>query len=122
MPSTFPRAATPPDRTALRARFERDRARTRALFDLIDESAYGARPIPLRNPVVFYEGHLPAFAVNTLVKRALDAALGARLKLNNNDALLAAADAISAAAFEFAATADGAALGAIDPLLPTQFK
>lgn len=47
------------------------RARTRALFDLIDEEAYYARPIALRNPVVFYEGHLPAFAVNTLVKKGL---------------------------------------------------
>ncbi|HEY0788326.1 MAG TPA: SUMF1/EgtB/PvdO family nonheme iron enzyme, partial [Thermoanaerobaculia bacterium] len=29
------------------------------------------RPIPLRNPIVFYEGHLPVFAVNTLLKAAL---------------------------------------------------
>ena len=35
------------------------------------ESAYYARPISLRNPIVFYEGHLPAFAVNTLLKRGL---------------------------------------------------
>ena len=41
------------------------------LFDLLDESIYYDRPIALRNPVVFYEGHLPAFAVNTLVKKAL---------------------------------------------------
>ena len=47
------------------------RRRTRALFDLLDESVYYERPIALRNPVVFYEGHLPAFAVNTLIKKAL---------------------------------------------------
>ena len=29
------------------------------------------RPISLRNPVVFYEGHIPAFSVNTLIKKAL---------------------------------------------------
>src|SRR5215217_1900615 len=59
------------DRLALLTRFRRIRARTRALFDLLDTSVYYERPIPLRNPVVFYEGHLPAFAVNTLVKKAL---------------------------------------------------
>ena len=37
----------------------------------MSDEAYYSRPIPLRNPVVFYEGHLPAFAVNTLLKTAL---------------------------------------------------
>src|SRR5215510_13463806 len=46
--------------------FEQLRARTRALFGLLDDAAYYTRPIALRNPVVFYEGHIPAFAVNTL--------------------------------------------------------
>ena len=59
------------DRAAALDRFQRSRARTRALFDLLDEGAYYERPIALRNPIVFYEGHLPAFAVNTLVKRGL---------------------------------------------------
>jgi formylglycine-generating enzyme required for sulfatase activity len=59
------------DRAAIHDRFVRIRARTRALFDLIADEAYYSRPIALRNPVVFYEGHLPAFAVNTLLKRAL---------------------------------------------------
>jgi ergothioneine biosynthesis protein EgtB len=59
------------DREALVERFVRLRARTRALFALVSDEAYYARPIPLRNPVVFYEGHLPAFAVNTLLKRGL---------------------------------------------------
>ncbi|HVG25130.1 MAG TPA: SUMF1/EgtB/PvdO family nonheme iron enzyme [Thermoanaerobaculia bacterium] len=47
------------------------RVRTRELFDLIAPEAYYARPIRLRNPIVFYEGHLPAFAVNTLAKLTL---------------------------------------------------
>lgn len=69
------------DRAAALARFRRVRARTRALFDLLDDSAYYQRPIPLRNPVVFYEGHLPAFAVNTLLKRALgEPGIDARLE------------------------------------------
>ncbi len=40
-------------------RFRRARARTRALFDLLDPAAYFEKPIALRNPIVFYEGHLP---------------------------------------------------------------
>jgi ergothioneine biosynthesis protein EgtB len=68
MPSVHPSAL---DRPALLDRFTRMRARTRAIFDVLDESIYYERPIALRNPIVFYEGHLPAFAVNTLIKRAL---------------------------------------------------
>ena len=49
----------------------RNRERSRALFDLLTEDAYYSRPIHLRQPIVFYEGHLPAFSFNTLVKRAL---------------------------------------------------
>jgi hypothetical protein len=66
-PSTAPAL----DREQLLERFTRLRARTRAMFDLLDDRAYYARPIPLRNPIVFYEGHLPAFAVNTLIRRGL---------------------------------------------------
>jgi ergothioneine biosynthesis protein EgtB len=62
------------DRAGALERFVRNRRRTRALFDLLDESVYYQRPIPLRNPVVFYEGHLPAFSVNTFIKRALGGA------------------------------------------------
>jgi formylglycine-generating enzyme required for sulfatase activity len=54
--------------------YSRNRARTRALFDLVSDEAYYARPIDLRHPIVFYEGHLPAFSFNTLVKRALGGA------------------------------------------------
>jgi len=54
--------------------YSRNRARTQALFDLVAEEAYYSRPIDLRHPIVFYEGHLPAFSFNTLVKRALGGA------------------------------------------------
>jgi gamma-glutamyl hercynylcysteine S-oxide synthase len=46
------------------------RARTRELFAIVTPDAYYDRPIALRNPIVFYEGHLPGFSVNTLVKLA----------------------------------------------------
>src|SRR4029078_13586125 len=59
------------DRSALLDRFRRLRARMREMFTLLDDAVYYERPIALRNPIVFYEGHLPAFAVNTLVKLAL---------------------------------------------------
>jgi gamma-glutamyl hercynylcysteine S-oxide synthase len=51
--------------------YRRNRARTRALFDLVDPAAYYSRPIRLRNPIVFYEGHLPAFSVIAFIKRGL---------------------------------------------------
>ena len=59
------------DRQALVDRFDRARLRSNELFDLIEPGAYYSRPIALRHPIVFYEGHLAAFAVNTLLKRAL---------------------------------------------------
>jgi iron(II)-dependent oxidoreductase len=59
------------DRQALVAWYTRTRARSKAIFDLLTDEAYYARPIPLRHPVVFYEGHLPAFSVNTLLKKGL---------------------------------------------------
>jgi ergothioneine biosynthesis protein EgtB len=59
------------DGAALATRYRRNRERSRQLFDLLSESAYYSRPISLRHPIVFYEGHLPAFSFNTLVKRAL---------------------------------------------------
>jgi iron(II)-dependent oxidoreductase len=59
------------DRAAALAWFDKNRARSRLIFDVIDPAAYYTRPIALRNPIVFYEGHLPAFNVNTLIKRGL---------------------------------------------------
>ena len=69
--STSASAQTSLDRSALLARFSRVRERSRQLFDLIVPEAYYSRPITLRNPIVFYEGHLAAFSVNTLIKKAL---------------------------------------------------
>jgi ergothioneine biosynthesis protein EgtB len=59
------------DREELARRYRRNRERSRELFDLVRADAYYSRPISLRHPVVFYEGHLPAFSFNTLVKRGL---------------------------------------------------
>jgi formylglycine-generating enzyme required for sulfatase activity len=59
------------DRAAAAEWYARNRSRSRALFDLIDPSAYYSRPIALRNPIVFYEGHLPAFSVISLIHRGL---------------------------------------------------
>jgi ergothioneine biosynthesis protein EgtB len=56
---------------SLLLRYQRTRARTRTLFGLLTDEAYHSRPIAQRNPIVFYDGHLPGFAVNTLVKSAL---------------------------------------------------
>ena len=52
-------------------RYRRNRERSRAIFDLISSDAYYSRPIALRHPLVFYEGHLPGFSFNTLVKKGL---------------------------------------------------
>src|SRR6266571_2825443 len=70
-----PEVSSPIDRAALIAWYRRNRERSRALFDLlIDDNAYYSQPIALRHPFVFYEGHVPAFSFNTLVKNALGAA------------------------------------------------
>ena len=75
------KANLPLDRDALVEWYQRNRARSAALFDLVDDDAYTASPIPLRHPLVFYEGHLPAFNFNTLVKRALGgSSIDARLE------------------------------------------
>src|SRR5438477_10218218 len=59
------------DRTAVLSWYQRNRDRSRALFDMLPEDVYYERPIDLRHPVVFYDGHLPGFSFNTLVKKAL---------------------------------------------------
>ncbi len=64
-------AATAVDRGALADWYRRNRQRSRHLFDLVRPEAYHVRPISLRHPIVFYEGHLPAFSLNTLVKKGL---------------------------------------------------
>ncbi|HEX9502240.1 MAG TPA: SUMF1/EgtB/PvdO family nonheme iron enzyme [Thermoanaerobaculia bacterium] len=59
------------DREMLLRWFHDGRARTREVFAIPKPETYYERPILLRNPIVFYEGHLPAFTINTLIKLAL---------------------------------------------------
>jgi gamma-glutamyl hercynylcysteine S-oxide synthase len=59
------------DRAAFVSWYQRNRERSRMLFDRLASDAYYSQPIALRHPIVFYEGHLPAFSFNTLIKRAL---------------------------------------------------
>lgn len=59
------------DREALSTWYRDNRRRSQELFDLLAPDAYYSRPISLRHPIVFYEGHLPAFSLNTLVKKGL---------------------------------------------------
>ena len=56
---------------ALVSWYRRNRERSRTIFDLLTADAYYDQPIALRHPIVFYEGHLPAFSFNTVVKKAL---------------------------------------------------
>ncbi len=51
--------------------YRRNRERSARLFNLVDDAAFTARPIALRHPFAFYEGHLPAFSFLTLNERAL---------------------------------------------------
>ena len=59
------------DRSTFVGWYRRNRERSRALFDLLADAAYYRQPIALRHPIVFYEGHLPAFSFNTLAKKGL---------------------------------------------------
>ena len=59
------------DRDAALSWYSRNRERSRVLFDMLPEETYYSRPIDLRHPIVFYDGHLPGFSFNTLVKKAL---------------------------------------------------
>jgi ergothioneine biosynthesis protein EgtB len=59
------------DRSAALSWYSRNRERSRSLFDMLPEDVYYSRPIDLRHPIVFYDGHLPGFSFNTLVKKAL---------------------------------------------------
>jgi ergothioneine biosynthesis protein EgtB len=69
------------DRAALVDRYRRNRARSHELFALLADEAYYSQPIALRHPIVFYEGHLPGFSFNTLVRKALGgSSIDARLE------------------------------------------
>lgn len=59
------------DVNSLRTWYARNRERSAQLFGLVDPAAYYARPIPLRHPFAFYEGHLPAFSFLVFNERAL---------------------------------------------------
>ena len=71
MTTGMPAAEVSVDRGAVLEWYKRNRARSRALFDLIEPAAYYSRPIALRNPIVFYEGHLPAFSLIAFIRRGL---------------------------------------------------
>ena len=51
--------------------YRRNRERSQQLFGLLVEDAYYSQPINLRHPIVFYDGHLPAFSFNTLARKGL---------------------------------------------------
>ena len=53
------------------SRYRANRRRTAGLFATIAPEAYEDRPLPLRHPFVFYDGHIPAFSFYTLVRDAL---------------------------------------------------
>lgn len=59
------------DRHYLASWYKRNRRRTADIFSLVHADAFYDRPIPLRHPFVFYEGHIPAFSHTTLNVRAL---------------------------------------------------
>ena len=63
--------STDQSRAGLLARYRRNRERSASLFALLSDAAYYSQPIALRHPIVFYEGHLPGFSFNALVKKAL---------------------------------------------------
>jgi ergothioneine biosynthesis protein EgtB len=62
------------DRASFIETYRRNRVRSKMLFDLLAPDTYYSQPISLRHPIVFYEGHLPAFSFNTLVKKGLGGA------------------------------------------------
>jgi hypothetical protein len=64
MQTTAPTNERVVDRKAAIQAYLENRGRTQALFDLLEPDLYYQRPIPLRHPTVFYEGHVPAFSVN----------------------------------------------------------
>ncbi len=114
------------DREACATWFRNTRERTAGLFDLLNPDAYYEQPIPLRHPVVFYEGHIPAFSVNTLIKRGLgrpgvDAGLELLFARGIDPESQAAADGAAVASWPsretvrgYAAEADRMVLDALD--------
>ena len=61
-----------PDRAeGLLTELEKAWARSDALFRMLTPEALGAQPIALRQPFIFYLGHLPAFAWNQVCRGVL---------------------------------------------------
>jgi gamma-glutamyl hercynylcysteine S-oxide synthase len=67
-------AITLTERSSLTEWYRENRRRSAELFDMVSPEAYASRPIPLRHPVRFYEGHIPAFSFITLARDAVGAA------------------------------------------------
>src|ERR1700732_2048880 len=63
---TTPRPASV-DRAFARMWYLQNRNRTADIFRIFEPSAYYERPIPLRHPLTFYEGHIPAFTDSKLL-------------------------------------------------------
>ena len=59
------------DRAALLAALEAAWARSDRIFDLLKSEALLMRPIALRQPLIFYVGHLPAFGWNQVCRGLL---------------------------------------------------
>jgi formylglycine-generating enzyme required for sulfatase activity len=59
------------DRASMLARYRKNRKRSAQLFELVHPDAFHDRPISLRHPFAFYEGHIPAFSYLTLNERSL---------------------------------------------------
>ena len=59
------------NRAALVEWYRRNRERTASIFALVNPAAFHDRPIPLRHPFAFYEGHIPAFSFLVLNERGL---------------------------------------------------
>jgi ergothioneine biosynthesis protein EgtB len=57
--------------TTLAVEFEKAISYTDRMFSAVKKDAWLAQPIPLRNPVIFYFGHLPAFAWNQVFRNVL---------------------------------------------------
>ncbi len=112
------------DRDQLRRRYLSNRNRTAEIFEIADPSAYYERPIGLRHPIVFYDGHIPAFSFLKLVREGLqgpqlDPGLECLFERGIDPA--SAADAVQherarwperSRVRAFAAACDGAVLGA----------
>jgi len=64
---TIPATAAPFDRAAMRRRLQAAWCRSDLLFDLLRPEALYERPIALRQPFIFYLGHLPAFGWNQVL-------------------------------------------------------